>query len=105
MFQVFVYSITNFLFPSCCERSDGTLSWSLVKVTKECIKAASDSEYASDSAVTESEIALSNILCTTYECKNGSPGFNLEMVDVDEQFWLPVACRTCSRSKPSEPPS
>ena len=86
MFQVFVYSITNFLLPSCCERSDGTLSWSLVKVTKECIKAASDS------AVTESEIALSNILCTTYECKNGSPGFNLEMVDVDEQFWLPVSC-------------
>ena len=32
----------------CCERSDGTLSWSPVKVTKECIKAASDSEYASD---------------------------------------------------------
>jgi hypothetical protein len=34
----------------CCERSDGTLSWSPVKVTKECIRAsaASDSEYASD---------------------------------------------------------
>ena len=51
---------------------------------KECIKAASDSEYASDSVVTESEIAPSSILCTTYECKNGSPGFNLETVDVDE---------------------
>ena len=76
-----------------------------MKVTKECIKATSDSEYASDSAVTESEIAPSNILYTDYEYKNGSPGFNLETVDIDEQFWLPVACRTRSKSKPSEPPS
>jgi hypothetical protein len=59
------------------------------------------------SAVTASEIAPSNILYAEYENKNGSPaaGFNLETVGGDEQFWLPVACRTRSRSKPSEPPS
>ena len=73
-----------------------------MKVTKECIKTASDNEYASDSAVTENEIAPSNILYTDYEYKNGSP---LETVDVDEQFWLPIACQTRSKSKPSEPPS
>ena len=44
-----------------------------------------------------SDFEIDECLSIDYQPKEGEPGFEVETKD--ESFWLPVACRTRTRSK------
>ena len=85
--------------PALCVESGDKLFWSPIKITRNYVKAASDTESSSDSS--DDELKPSECASISYERRFGVPGFEIETHDNQDAFWVPIALRTRSHSKTS----
>ena len=74
----------------CVDQGDKSFGWSQAKISRRAVKVGTGSTESSDFEIDE-------CLSIDYRPKEGEPGFEVETKD--ESFWLPVACRTRTRSK------
>ena len=73
------------------ESGDGKLTWSPIKLSRSCVRAASDFEFNGGSS--DVELKPPEIASTSFEERCDVSGFELETHD-DDAFWIPVAYRT-----------
>lgn len=94
--EVFYYQLDDNSPGVCVENGVGKLLWSPIKISRTCVKPASDSESSDVEPLKPPEIGS-----ITFEIRHGVPGFEIETAndDDDDVFWIPVAHRTRSRLK------
>ena len=76
----------------CVDHSDGSSTWSPIKITRQAVKPAS-------ADVSESELEISECLSIDFQLRNNVPGVEIESSNDNDVFWVPVAHRTRSRKK------
>ena len=85
--------------PGVCVESGDKLVWSPIKITRNCVKAASNIESSGNSS--DDELKPSECASNSFKRRFDIPGFEIETHDNEYVFWIPIALRTQSCLKTS----